>query len=131
MRQPLILSQLIRYLVLGEKYAWVASEVIISAIPAIMDTLVLEHKEILLVYWTLLYQDYRLTPQQVVYFVKVNQVLLARRPGDMIRFLVSLSDLLPHWIYHLEDPQGSQLADLLASAIQSEQSTEGVGIIKV
>ncbi|SAM00874.1 hypothetical protein [Absidia glauca] len=130
MRQPLNLSQLIRYLVLGEKYAWVASEVIISAIPAIMDTLVLEHKEILLVYWTLLYQDYRLTPQQVVYFVKVNQVLLARRPGDMIRFLVSLSDLLPHWIYHLEDPQGSQLADLLVSVIQSEQSTEGVGIIK-
>ncbi|KAI8341193.1 SIT4 phosphatase-associated protein-domain-containing protein [Chlamydoabsidia padenii] len=129
-RQPLILSQLIRYLVLGEKYVWIASEIITSAVPAIMDTLVLEHKEILLVYWTLLYQNYRLTPQQVVYFVKVNQVLLARRPGDMIQFIFCLSDLLPHWIYHLEDPQGSQLAELLVSLFQAEQATEGVGIIK-
>ncbi|CAO3600364.1 unnamed protein product [Absidia cylindrospora] len=129
-RQPLILSQLIRYLVLGEKYAWLVSEIMASTIPAIMDVLVYQHKELLMVYWALLYQNYRLTQQQVVYFVKVNQALLTRRPGDMIQFISCLSDLLPQWIYHLGDPQGSQLADLLISLVQCELKAEDAGIVK-
>ncbi|ORZ24411.1 SIT4 phosphatase-associated protein-domain-containing protein [Absidia repens] len=129
-RQPLILSQLIRYLVLGEKYAWLVSEIMASTIPAIMDVLVYQHKELLTVYWALLYQNYRLTQQQVVYFVKVNQALLTRRPGDMIQFISCLSDLLPQWIYHMGDPQGSQLADLLVSLVQCELNAEDTGIIK-
>ncbi|KAI8084904.1 SIT4 phosphatase-associated protein-domain-containing protein [Halteromyces radiatus] len=131
-KRPLIISQLIRHLVLGDdsNYAWIACEILASAIPSIMETLVFQHRELLLVYWALLYQTYRLTRQQVVYFCKVNQALLARRPADMVQFVTRLSDLLPHWIYHLGDPQGSQLADLLVSFIYSERMIDCTGITK-
>ncbi|KAI9300010.1 SIT4 phosphatase-associated protein-domain-containing protein [Cunninghamella echinulata] len=131
MSQPLTLSQIIRYLVLGEKYAFLCSEIISSAIPSILETMVFDNKELLMVYWTLLYQEYRLTAPQINYFVKINQVLLNRRPGDMIRFIMThlSDDLLAHWLYHFGDDQGCQLAELLVSLIQCELLSEGSGIV--
>lgn len=133
MSQPLTLSQIIRYLVLGEKYAFLCSEIISSAIPSILETMVFDNKELLMVYWTLLYQEYRLTAPQINYFVKINQVLLNRRPGDMIRFIMThlSDDLLAHWLYHFGDDQGCQLAELLVSLIQCELLSEGSGIVNV
>ncbi|CAO3643862.1 unnamed protein product [Cunninghamella blakesleeana] len=125
---------MIRHLVLGETYANICCEIISSAIPSILETLVYENKELLQVYWALLYQDYRLTGLQITHFVKINQVLINRRPGDMVRFITttlsSSDDLLSHWIYHFADDQGCQLVDLFISLIQCELNYETGGIVK-
>ncbi|KAI8060450.1 SIT4 phosphatase-associated protein-domain-containing protein [Gongronella butleri] len=131
MRQPLVISQLIRFLVIDDAaHAWVACEILASSIPALMDALLSQHHELLTVYWTLLYQDYQLTRAQVAYFVKINTVLLTRRPADMVRFVARLTDVLPHWINHIHDPHGALLADLLLSLIECELAPEATGIAK-
>ncbi|ORX44264.1 SAPS-domain-containing protein [Hesseltinella vesiculosa] len=131
MKQPLVISQLIRYLVIDDdQFAPIASEILASSIPALMDTLLSQHQELLTVYWTLLYQDYALTRRQVAYFVKINQVLLTRRPADMVQFLYHLTDLLPHWIQHIHDPSGAPLIELLLSMVECELVPETKGIAK-
>ncbi|KAG0188073.1 hypothetical protein DFQ28_005437 [Apophysomyces sp. BC1034] len=133
LRRPYVLSQLINYMTqtppTDHPKAATACEILAAGIPALMDSLVFNHPELLTVFWALLDQPYTLD-SQLTYFCKVNHVLLIKRPADMLRFIQSQPDIVQKWIKHLSDSAGPYLSDLLLTLIQCEQHPDCVGVLQ-
>ncbi|KAF7721175.1 Serine/threonine-protein phosphatase 6 regulatory subunit 3 [Apophysomyces ossiformis] len=134
LRRPYVLSQLINYMLQtpqpDQTKAVLACEILAAGVPALMDSLVFNHPELLTVFWALLDQPYTLDTQ-LTYFCKVNRVLLIKRPGDMLRFIQSQPDIVQKWIKHLNGTAGPYLSDLLMTLIQCEQHSDGVGVVQM
>ncbi|ORY92348.1 SIT4 phosphatase-associated protein-domain-containing protein [Syncephalastrum racemosum] len=141
LRRPPVLLQLVNAIVrdIPEKSkneaAFQASryacEILSAGIPALMDGMVYANPEILVVLWALLDQPRSLSPQQLVGFCRINDMLLRRRTGDLISFLQEHPELLSKWIDHIFIEGGAgmpYLTDLMVALVRCDYMSEGAGV---
>lgn len=110
-----------------QKYALVCCEVLSSDTWSLSEALI-ESSTLLPSFWRFLSRDPPLSPLQATYFTKVNEVLLEKRTGDMIRFFKSIPDVVPKMLQHVDCPM---IMDLLLKIISVEKVEGGAGIVDV
>ncbi|KAI8064312.1 SIT4 phosphatase-associated protein-domain-containing protein [Gilbertella persicaria] len=128
------------------KYPFLASEIIACEIQPIIDAIVIDHKDLLVQFWS--YLDRPAQPrrrandttdtsgeEQVVgldslqasYFCKTIGVLLSKYPIEMMTFIQSNPENLNKILSHL---QTSAIMDLLLTLVRMEELPEGKGVVK-
>ncbi|KAI9007011.1 SIT4 phosphatase-associated protein-domain-containing protein [Phycomyces nitens] len=130
------------------KYPFLACEIIACEIPLIIDTIVIEHKELLEELWSFL--DRPASPRRKIvpksdqasaketelvgldslkasYFCKVITVLLTKQTQEMVEFIRSKPDNLSKILAHL---QTSAIMDLLLTLVHLEELPEAKGIVQ-
>ncbi|KAI7866605.1 SIT4 phosphatase-associated protein-domain-containing protein [Spinellus fusiger] len=123
------------------KYPFLACEIISCELPLMMDTIVIEHRELLEEFWTFL--DRPACPRrrmgeqrqekegldclQASYFCKVITVLLTKQTGEMVEFIRSKPDNLAKILSHL---QTSAIMDFLLTLVHLEELSEARGIVQ-
>jgi len=88
----------------------------------------MENMDHMRMFWSLLDRDAPLDPVQAAYFTKVNETLLDKKTDEMISFFVSLENIVPTMLKHVECPM---IMDLLLKIISMEKAENGTGIVDV
>lgn len=85
------------------KYAYIASEVLSSPSWSVIEAMV-ENDDALRSFWQYMYRTGELDSVQTSYFVKVNEVLLDQKTEAMIAFIMSLDNIIPMLLQHVDNP---------------------------
>lgn len=88
----------------------------------------MENMDHMRMFWSFLDRDAPLDPVQAAYFTKVNETLLDKKTDEMILFFVSLENIVPTMLKHVECPM---IMDLLLKIISMEKAENGSGIVDV
>ncbi|KAF8425902.1 SIT4 phosphatase-associated protein [Tirmania nivea] len=86
----------------------------------------MENMDHMKMFWSFLDRDAPLDPVQAAYFTKVNETLLDKKTDEMISFFISLGDIVPKMLKHVECPM---IMDLLLKIISMEKAENGPGIV--
>ncbi|RPB23252.1 SAPS-domain-containing protein [Terfezia boudieri ATCC MYA-4762] len=86
----------------------------------------MENMDHMRMFWSFLDRDAPLVPVQAAYFTKVNETLLDKKTDEMISFFVSLENIVPTMLKHVECPM---IMDLLLKIISMEKAENGTGIV--
>ncbi|CAI2165502.1 5644_t:CDS:10 [Funneliformis geosporum] len=132
LRDPVILSQLLNYIVRDDlderqkfKYPYVACEVLSCEIWAICEA-VIDNADLLNSFWQLLDRPPPLDPSQASHFTKVNVVFMQKKMNEMVKFIQSIPNVVKKMLNHLEN---SAIVELLLKLISVEEYPEGAGVI--
>ncbi|KAG9290880.1 hypothetical protein G9A89_011030 [Geosiphon pyriformis] len=133
LRDPIILSQLLNYIIREDlddrqkfKYPYVACEVLSCEIWAICEAAI-DNPDLLETFWQILDRPPRLNPLQASYFYKVNVVFLQKKTSEMVKFVQSIPNVVSKLLKHMET---SAIMDLLLKLISVEEYPEGTGVIE-
>ncbi|KAF8473411.1 SIT4 phosphatase-associated protein-domain-containing protein [Kalaharituber pfeilii] len=77
-------------------------------------------------FWSFLEREPPLDPVQAAYFTKVNETLLDKKTEEMMAFFVSIENIVPTMLKHVECPM---IMDLLLKIISMEKAENGAGIV--
>ncbi|CAM0137266.1 sporulation-induced protein [Umbelopsis sp. WA50703] len=104
-------------------YPLIASEILSSDIPQILDSLLIDHVELLKDLWDFLDKpsmkaETSMPSDLAANFAKVNCSLLAKRSEAMLAFVQSLPNVFQKIVNHLETPA---ITDLLLTLIRMEE----------
>ncbi|KAI5809027.1 SIT4-associating protein-like protein SAP190 [Peziza echinospora] len=102
-----------------------ACEILSSGTWSLSEAL-MENMENMRKFWAFLERDAPLDPVQAAYFTKVNEALLGQKTDEMMAFFVSLDNIVPTMLKHVECPM---IMDLLLKIISMEKVENGVGIV--
>ncbi|CAG8596141.1 1259_t:CDS:10, partial [Dentiscutata heterogama] len=132
LRDPIILSQLLNYIIRDDlderqrfKYPYVACEVFSCEIWTICET-VIDNVDLLNAFWQFLDRPAPLNSLQASYFTKVNIVFLQKKMIEMVKFIQSIPNVVKKMLNHMET---SAIMDLLLKLISYEEYPEGAGVI--
>ncbi|KAF0417991.1 SAPS-domain-containing protein [Gigaspora margarita] len=132
LRDPIILSQLLNYIIRDDlderqrfKYPYVACEVFSCEIWTICET-VIDNVDLLNAFWQFLDRPAPLNSLQASYFTKVNIVFLQKKMIEMVKFIQSIPNVVKKMLNHMET---SAIMDLLLKLISYEEYPEGNGVI--
>jgi SIT4-associating protein SAP185/190 len=109
------------------KYAYMASEVLSAPTWSIIEAITL-HETALRDFWHFLWCPAPLSAVQTNYFVKVNEVLLDKKPMEMISFVMSLDGIVGEILHHVDNPL---IMDLLLKIISLDRVTNGMAVTEV
>ncbi|CAI2165053.1 12776_t:CDS:10 [Funneliformis geosporum] len=113
LRDPVILSQLLNYIVLSCEI-WAICEAVI------------DNADLLNSFWQLLDRPPPLDPSQASHFTKVNVVFMQKKMNEMVKFIQSIPNVVKKMLNHLEN---SAIVELLLKLISVEEYPEGAGVI--
>lgn len=88
----------------------------------------MENMDHMRMFWSFLDREPPLNPVQAAYFTKINETLLDKKTDEMIAFFVSLENIVPTMLKHVECPM---IMDLLLKIISMEKAENGSGIVDV
>lgn len=109
------------------KYAYVASEVLSAPTWSVIEAMTL-HETALRDFWHFLWGKTPLSAVQTNYFVKVNEVLLDKKPVEMISFIMSLDGVVDEMLRHVDNPL---VMDLLLKIISLDRVNGTLGVAEV
>ena len=109
------------------KRAYVASEILSSETWSILDS-IMQNTAYLREFWGFLSRPPPLDSTQASYFTKVNETLFSKRTDSMLEFFVSLDNIVPDMLRHVDNPM---IMDLLLKIISLEKADGGQGIVDV
>ncbi|KAI8086716.1 SIT4 phosphatase-associated protein-domain-containing protein [Halteromyces radiatus] len=126
------------------KYPFLCSEIIACEIPALVEMIILEQKELLEKFWLFLDRpihqtssdseqekdnnvDHGLESLLSSYFAKTITVFLTKQPAEMLEFIESKPENLTKILNHLHS---SAIMDLLLTLVRMEELPEGKGIVQ-
>lgn len=85
------------------KYAYIASEVLSSPSWSVIEAMV-ENEDALRSFWQYMFRKGDLDSVQTSYFVKVNEVLLDQKTDVMLAFIMSIDNVIPMLLQHVDNP---------------------------
>lgn len=109
------------------KYAYVASELLSAPTWSVIEAMMC-HETALRDFWRFLWSPAPLSSIQTSYFVKVNEVLLDKKPVEMVSFIMSLDDVVNQLVRHVDNPL---VMDLLLKVISLDRVNGSLGVTEV
>lgn len=109
------------------KYAYMASEVLSAPTWSVIEAMMC-HETALRDFWQFLWGPAPLHSIQTSYFVKVNEVLLDKKPVEMVSFIMSLDDVVGQLLQHVDNPL---VMDLLLKVISLDRVNGSLGVTEV
>ncbi|KAI8891324.1 SAPS-domain-containing protein [Backusella circina FSU 941] len=113
-----------------QRLSLIACEILSCEIPQLTDALVLEHKELLVKFWSFLDVPFSSDvgfAYQSSYFCKIITIFLSKDTVEMLDFIKSTPENLNKILCHLQSPA---IMDLLISLVRLEELPEAKGIVK-
>ena len=109
------------------KYAYMASEVLSAPTWSVIEAMMC-HETALRDFWQFLWGQAPLNSIQTSYFLKVNEVLLDKKPVEMVSFIMSLDDVVPQLLHHVDNPL---VMDLLLKLVSLDRVNGTLGVTEV
>ncbi|KAL1959304.1 hypothetical protein VTO42DRAFT_2491 [Malbranchea cinnamomea] len=106
------------------KYAYIASEILSAPTWSVIEAMMC-HETALRDFWHFLWGQAPLDSVQTSYFVKVNEVLLDKKPVEMVSFIMSLEGIVNELLRHVDNPL---VMDLLLKVISLDRINGSLGI---
>ena len=110
-----------------QKNAYVACEILSSETWSILESL-MENEQHLKMFWDLVRREPPLDPLKAGYFTKINEILLDKKPLEMLHFVRSLDGIVPAMVQHVDCPM---VMDLLLKMISMEKIEGAAGVVDV